>query len=139
MGGAHILETNEQGLLDYVGTLMEVYIDDMLVKMIEYGRLISDLKVVFNSLRRHKMRLNPKKCAFTVEARKFLGFKLTHRGIEANPNKCRSIMEMKSSTFVKEVERLTGKIASLSRFMVVSARKALLSFCYSRKGAILNG
>ena len=76
----------------------------MLVKIEENGKLLSDLEVVFNSLRRHKMRLNPQKCAFAIKARKFLGFMPTHRGIEANPDKCRAIMGMKSPTSIKQVQ-----------------------------------
>ena len=59
---------------------------------------------------------------------------LTHRGIEANPDRCRAILEMKNSTTVKEVLRLTGRIASLSKFMAASARKALPFFSLLKKG-----
>ena len=69
-------------------------------------------------LRKHMMRLNFQQCAFAVEARKFLGFILTHRGIKANLDKCQAILEMTSPTSVKEVQRLTGRIASFSRFLV---------------------
>ena len=79
------------------------------------------------------MRLNPQKCVFTVETRKFLGFMLTNRGIEANLNKCKAILEMKSPSSVKEVQRLTGRIASLSRFLAVSARKASPFFSLLKK------
>ena len=71
------------------------------------------------------MRLNPQKCAFAVEAGKFLSFMFTYRGIKTNPDKCRAILEMKSPTSMKEVQRLTERITSLSRFMAASARKAL--------------
>ena len=77
---------------EHIGTLMEVYIDDILVKTREENNLLSDLEVVFDCLWWHNMRLNPQKCAFAVEAGKFLGFKLTHWGIEANPDKCQEIL-----------------------------------------------
>ena len=109
---------------ELIGSLMEVYIDDMLVKTEEEGSLLSDLEVVFGRLQQHSMRLKPYKYAFTVAARKFLGFMLTHRGIKANPNKCQAILEMK----------LTGRIASLSRFMAASAQKALPFFSLLKKG-----
>ena len=57
---------------ELIGDLMEVYIDDMLIKTREEGSLLSDLEVVFSCLRQHNMRLNLHKCAFVVEARKFL-------------------------------------------------------------------
>ncbi|RYR57283.1 hypothetical protein Ahy_A05g023007 [Arachis hypogaea] len=63
------------------------------------------------------MRLNPEKCAFAVQGGKFLGFMLTCRGIEANPNKCRAVLDMVSPKTVKEVQRLTGRLAALSRFV----------------------
>ena len=117
-----------------IGNLMEVYIDDMLIKMEGEGSLLSDLNMVFDCLRQHNMRLNPHKCTFTVATGRFLGFMLTHRGIEANPDKCRVILEMKSPTTVKEVQCLIGRIASLSRFMATLARKALLFFSLLKKG-----
>ena len=58
---------------------------------------------------------------------------LTHRGIEVNPYKCQAILEMKSPTFIKEVQRLTGMIASFSRFMAMLAQKALLFFSLLKK------
>ena len=82
---------------------MEIYINDMLVKTKEDYNFLFDLGVVFSCLRWHNMRLNPQKCAFTVDIRKFLGFMLTHRRIEVNPDKCQAIMEMKSPVSMKEV------------------------------------
>ena len=91
---------------EHIESLMEVYIDDMLVKMKEVNNLLSDIEVIFNYLRRHNMRLNPQKCTFAVQAKIFLGFMLTHRGIEANPDKCQSILKMKSLTSIKEVQQI---------------------------------
>ena len=79
---------------------MEVY---MLIKTQSEETLLSDLAQVFDTIRKHGMRLNPAKCTFAVEAGKFLGFMLTQRGIEANPDKCQAILNMKSPTCVKEV------------------------------------
>ena len=73
---------------DHIGTLMEIYIEDMLVKTTKDGKLLSDLETIFNYLRKHNMRLNPHKCVFAIEVGKFLGFMLIHRGIKANPDKC---------------------------------------------------
>ena len=63
------------------------------------------------------MKLNPAKCAFGVSAGKFLGFIVNHRGIEANPNKIKVVLDMPSPLGIKEVQRLTGRIAALSRFV----------------------
>ena len=74
---------------------MEVYVDDMLVKSIEAEEHIKDLQEAFGTLRKHRMKLNPTKCAFGVASGKFLGFMVTQRGIEANPKKIRAILDMK--------------------------------------------
>jgi len=63
------------------------------------------------------MRLNLEKCAFDVEEGKFLGFMLTHRGIEANPEKCKAITKMRSPSGLKEIQRLLGRLTSWSRFV----------------------
>nr|KYP55489.1 Retrotransposable element Tf2 [Cajanus cajan] len=63
------------------------------------------------------MRLNPEKCVFGVSGGKFLGFMLSNRGIEANPDKCQTILDMKSLGTLKEVQKLAGRLTSLSRFL----------------------
>jgi len=60
---------------------------------------------------------------FGVEVGKFLGFLLTERGIEANPEKCAAIIEMRSPILVKEVQQLTGLMVALSRFVSVGGDK----------------
>ena len=87
-----------------IGTLMEVYIDDMLVKTREEEELLSNLETMFGCLRKHKMRLNLQKCVFAVEVGKFLGFMPANRGIKANLDKCQAILEMKNPTSIKDVQ-----------------------------------
>ena len=96
-----------------IGTTMEVYIDDMLVKSTTAGLHISHLSETFQILREYNMKLNPAKCAFGVSAGKFLGFIVNHRGIEANPDKIKALLDMPSPSGIKEVQRLTGRIAAL--------------------------
>ena len=100
-----------------IGATMEVYIDDMLVKSTVAGLHITHLSEMFQILRDYNMKLNPAKCAFGVSAGKFLGFTVNHRGIEANPDKIKALLDMPSPTGIKEVQRLTGRIAALSRFV----------------------
>ena len=71
---------------DKKGRTVEVYIDDMVVKSKQEVRYIEDLQGVFEVLRQHKLRLNEEKCAFGVATGKFLGYLITSREIEANPN-----------------------------------------------------
>ena len=100
-----------------IGTTMEVYIDDMVVKSTSAELHIAHLSEAFQILRKYNMKLNPAKCAFRVSAGKFLGFIVNHRGIEANPNKIKVVLDMSSPSGIKEVQRLTGRIAALSRFV----------------------
>ena len=100
-----------------IGTTMEVYIDDMLVKSTTAGLHIAHLSETFQILREYNMKLNPAKCAFGVSVGKFLGFIVNHRGIEANPDKIIALLDMPSPSGIKEVQRLTGRIAALSRFV----------------------
>ena len=100
-----------------IGKSVEVYVDDIVVKSDSCDQHIKDLQEVFDALRRVNMRLNPEKCASGVESGKFLGFMLTHRGIEANPDKCKAITEMRSPSNLKEIQQLLGWLTALSRFV----------------------
>jgi len=87
-----------------IGRSVEVYVDDIVVKSDSFEQHLKDLDEVFKALRGVNMKLNPEKCTFGVEGGKFLGFMLTHRGIEANPDKCQAILAMRSPKNIKEVQ-----------------------------------
>ncbi|KAK8951661.1 hypothetical protein KSP39_PZI003234 [Platanthera zijinensis] len=74
------------------------------------------------------MRLNPSKCTFRVTSRKFLGFMVTRRGIEANPEKIKALEEMSLPRSLKDVQRLNGRITVLSRFLARTGDKYLPFF-----------
>ena len=74
------------------------------------------------------MKLNPSKCAFGVASGKFLGFMVSQRGIEANLKKVQAILNMTSPKTVKEVQKLTGRIAALNRFVSKATDKCLPFF-----------
>ena len=82
---------------------MEVYVDDMLVKSKEELAHLDDLKETFPTLKQYQMKLNPSKCVFGVALGKFLGFMVSQRRIEANPEKVQAIINMASPRIVKEV------------------------------------
>ena len=84
---------------------------------------MDDLKETFNTLRQYNMKLNPSKCAFGASSGKFLGFMVSRRGIEANPEKVRAILEMSSSKTIKEVQSLTGRVVALNRFVSMAINK----------------
>jgi len=92
-----------------IGQCVEVYVDDMVVKSPSHRQHAEDLSAVFSALRQYNLRLNPDKCVFGVDRGKFLGFMLTQHGIEANPEKCKVIIEMRNPTTIKEVQRLIGR------------------------------
>ena len=102
---------------------MEVYIDDMLVKSTTAELHIAHLAEAFQILKKYNMKLNPAKCAFGVSTRKFLGFIVNNRGIEANPDKIKVVLDMPPPSNIKEVQRLTGRIVALSRFVSKASDK----------------
>lgn len=83
--------------------MLEIYMDDMIVKTKEDTDHVSYLADVFEEVQNHNMRLNPKKCTFRVRAGKFLRFYLTEQGIEANPEICSAITEMRLPTTKKDI------------------------------------
>ena len=111
-----------------IGRNVQVYVDDMLVKSRKEEDHLEDLKETFGTLRSYNMKLNPEKCAFGVTAGKFLGFMVSQRGIEANPDKIRAIIEMAPPQNVKEVQSFNGKIAALNRFVSRATDKCLPFF-----------
>lgn len=72
---------------------------------------------MFEVLRRHKLHLNADKCAFGVGAGKFLGYLITNRGIEVNPDQIEAIKRLKPLSNLKEVQILTSMLATLNRFI----------------------
>ena len=105
-----------------IGRNVQVYVDDMLVKSQREKDHLEDLRETFDTLR---------SCIVTVG--KFLGFMVLQRGIEANPDKIRAIMEMKPPRNVKEVQILNGKVAALNRFVSRATEKCLPFFCTLKK------
>ena len=116
-----------------IGRNVQVYVDDILVKSLCEKDHLDDLQETFDNLRLYNMKLNPRKCVFGVTAGKFLGFMVSHRGIEVNPEKVQAIMELEPPRTVKEVQSLNGKIPALNRFVSKTTDKCLPFFCTLRK------
>jgi ribonuclease HI len=121
---------------DQIGRNVEVYVDDMLVKSLKSKDHLTDLEETFGILRHYKMKLNPAKCAFGVSSGKFLGFMVSHRGIEANPEKIKAVLEMESPQNTKQLQRLTGRVAALNRFISRSTDKCLPFFKILKKAFV---
>ena len=120
-------------LEDQIGRNIEVYIDDIVVKTRSSTTLVDDLRQTFDNLDRYKIKLNPKKCFFGVPGGQVLGYLISARGIEANPEKIKAILEMDKPTNLKGIQRLAGRVAALSRFIARLGEKALPLYALMRK------
>jgi ribonuclease HI len=112
-------------LADHWGKHVEAYVDDVVIKTKNSENFMEDLQLVFNSLRRYQWKLNPEKCVFGVPTGKLLGFIVSHRGIKANLEKIEAIMRMEAPRSQKKVQRLTGCMSALSRFISRLGEKGL--------------
>jgi hypothetical protein len=97
-----------------IGRNVEAYIDDLVVKLKKRGDLLDDLKEIFDNLRKYKMMCNPKKCMFDVSSGKLLGYMISSRGIDANPNKLEVIEQLQPPRTRNEIQKLTSMMAALS-------------------------
>jgi hypothetical protein len=107
---------------------VEAYMDDVVIKTRNPNGLIADLKETFSSLRRFRWKLNPTKCVFRVPSGKLLGFIISNRGIEANPVKILAITNMEAPATIKDVQKLTGCMATLNRFISQLGERGLPFF-----------
>nr|XP_023919913.1 uncharacterized protein LOC112031455 [Quercus suber] len=94
---------------------------------------VTDLTNTFEILRKHKLRLNASKCSFGVSSGKFLGYMVTHRGIEVNPDQIKAISSLQPAQNPKEVQRLIGMTAALNIFISWSADRCRLFFLLLHK------
>jgi hypothetical protein len=107
---------------------VEAYVDDVVIKTRNSDDLIADLEETFSSLRRFRWKLNPTKCIFGVPSGKLLGFIISNRGIEANPVKITAITDMEAPATIKDVQKLTGCMATLNRFISQLRKRGLPFF-----------
>jgi hypothetical protein len=103
-------------------------VDDVVVKTRNSDTLIANLEETFASLREYRWKLNPKKCIFGVPSGKLLGFIISHHSIEANPEKISAITNMKAPTCIKDVQKLTGCMVALNRFISKLGERGLPFF-----------
>jgi hypothetical protein len=96
---------------------LEVYVDGIIMISQKSNSLIANLEETFNNLRQFNVKLNPKKCTFGVPQGKLLGYIITEHDIKANPDKILAITEIGQARNIKDVHRLMGCLAALSRFM----------------------
>ena len=104
-----------------------------MVKSREAKTLIQDLEETFASLNEVDLRLNPEKCVFGVPSGKLLGFLVSHKGIEANPEKVKAVEAMSLPKTLKEMQKLTGRVTALGRFISKLGERALPFFKLMKK------
>jgi hypothetical protein len=123
--GATYQRTMQRCLQEQIGRNVHAYVDDVVVKTKQSGKLLDDLKETFANLRRYCMKLNPKKCTFGMPAGQLLGYIISQRGIEANPSKIKAIEALEPPTKLRDVQKFAGCLASLSRFVSRLREKAM--------------
>ena len=111
--------------------------DDIVVKTKDGLTLVQDLEETFANLHKINLKLNPEKCVFGVPSGKLLGFFVSQHGIEANPDKIRAIEQIEGPRRIKDVRRLTGCVAAMSRFISKSAECALPFFKILKKAGLM--
>ncbi|GJW45950.1 reverse transcriptase domain-containing protein [Tanacetum coccineum] len=111
-----------------IGRNLEIYVDDLVIKIHTETELLRDIEKTFHTLRKINMKLNPKKCTFGAVEGMFLGYMISPDGIKPCPDKAEAVLQLPSPRTIKEVQSLNGKLASLNRFLSKSAEKSLPLF-----------
>jgi hypothetical protein len=118
---------------EHIGRTVEAYVDDIVVKTRKASDLLSDLETTFKCLKAKGIKLNPEKCVFGVPRGMLLGFIVSERGIEANPEKIAAITNMGPIKDLKGVQRVMGCLAALSRFISCLGERCLPLYRLLRK------
>jgi hypothetical protein len=117
-----------------VGRNIFTYVDDIVIASKNKEDHLVGLAETFANMRDARLRLNPEKCVFGVRQGKILGYLVSHQGIEANPTKIQAILNMTPPQSARDVQRLTGRLAALNRFISKSIERSL-PFLKTLRGA----
>jgi hypothetical protein len=123
--GSTFSRLTKKVLENQVGHNIFTYINNIVVASKSKEDHLADLAETFANMRDARLQLNPKKCVFGVRQGKILGDLVSHRGIEANPTKLQAIINMAPPQSTRDVQRLTGRLAALNRFISKSAERSL--------------
>jgi hypothetical protein len=115
------------------------YVDDIVVKSVQRRDHIGDLAETFTNLRAANLRLNAEKSVFGIHKGKVLGCLVSTKGIEANPDKIKALIEMQDPVSVKDVQKLTGRVSALNRFTPRAAERILPFSKFSKVSRTFNG
>ena len=102
---------------DMINHEIEVYVDDMIVRLQTKEEHLDHLHKLFERLKKYKLRLNPNKCTFGVRSGKLLGFVVSGKGIGVDPAKVKVIQEISSPCTEKEVRGFLGRLNYIARFI----------------------
>src|SRR6185312_16075860 len=102
---------------DLLGVVLEVYIDDIVIKSAGLNFHLADLKFALERMRRYGLKMNPLKCAFRVSAEKFLGFIIHEKDIEIDPKRIEAMRKVEAPTCKKDLQKFLNKINYLRRFI----------------------
>src|SRR6266542_3008365 len=103
---------------DLLGVVLEVYIDDVVVKSDADQSHLANLRLTFERIRKYELKMNPLKCAFGVSTGKFLGFIIHQHDTKIDPQKIKAIQKIKALTCKKDMQKFLGKVNYLRRFIV---------------------
>ena len=119
---------------DYMHILVEDYVDDLLCKSQRWRDHLGILDQIFNRMEGYKLGLNPKKCVFGVVSGKLLGYIVSQRGIEIDPEKVKAILDMPPPNNLRKLRGLQGRLQSVRRFIAQLADK-----CHSFQHLLCKG
>jgi hypothetical protein len=102
---------------DLIGVIMEVYIDDIVIKSATHKAHLANLHLAFESMCHYGLKMNPLKCAFRVSVEKFLGFIIHDKGIEIDPKRIEKIKGVQAPKCKKDLQEFLGKVNYLKRFI----------------------
>nr|GEX58703.1 reverse transcriptase domain-containing protein [Tanacetum cinerariifolium] len=131
--GATYQRLMDKAFQKQIGQNLEVYVDDLLIKIHTEKEVIKDIEETFKTLREINMKLNPKKCAFGMREGTFLRYKVDADGLRVFMDKVEAVFNLPSPKCLKDVQKLNGKLASLNRFLSKSTEKSLPFFKILKK------
>ncbi|GKC77586.1 reverse transcriptase domain-containing protein [Tanacetum coccineum] len=126
--GATYQHLVDKAFQNQIGINLEVYVDDLVIKIRTEHEIIRDIEETFKTLKEINMKLNPKKCTFGIEEGMFLGNKVNTEGIKVCAGKVEAVLSLPSPKCLKDVQKLNEKLASLNRFLSKSSKKSLPFF-----------
>ena len=100
---------------DLIGIILEVYIDDIVIKSNGLSHHLADLRLALERMRQYGLKMNPLKCAFGVSAGKFLGFIIHEKGTEIDPKRIETMKKVEAPACKKDLQKFLGKVNFLKR------------------------